>query len=212
MGILHSTNDDNADAVKAERTDILFGKDFLIEELLGLFFRISTFSFFQTNSRGAEVLYNTARDFIGDIGNKVIFDLYSGTGTIAQVLAPVAKKVIGVEIVAEAVDAARDNTNFNNISNCEFICGDVLKVLDSIEDKPDLIVLDPPREGIHPKALDKIIAYGVDRIVYISCNPVSLARDLGSLQAGGYKLVKAKCVDMFPQTSHVETVVLLERK
>ncbi|MBR5966968.1 MAG: 23S rRNA (uracil(1939)-C(5))-methyltransferase RlmD, partial [Lachnospiraceae bacterium] len=211
VGILHSTNDDNADAVKAERTDILYGKDFLIEELLGLFFRISTFSFFQTNSRGAEVLYNTARDFIGDIGNKVIFDLYSGTGTIAQVLAPVAKKVIGVEIVQEAVDSARDNTNFNNISNCEFICGDVLKVLDTIEDKPDLIVLDPPREGIHPKALDKIIAYGVDRIVYISCNPVSLARDLGPLQEGGYRLEKAKCVDMFPQTNHCETVALLSK-
>ena len=211
VGILHSVNDDNADAVKAERTDILFGKDFLIEELLGLFFRISTFSFFQTNSRGAEVLYSTARDFIGDTGDKVIFDLYSGTGTIAQVLAPVAKKVIGVEIVAEAVESARDNTNFNNISNCEFICGDVLKVLDTIEDKPDLIVLDPPREGIHPKALDKIIAYGVDRIVYISCNPVSLARDLGPLQAGGYRLEKAKCVDMFPQTGHVETVALLSK-
>ena len=211
VGILHSVNDDIADAVKAERTDVLYGKDFLLEELLGLFFRISTFSFFQTNSRGAEVLYNTAREFVGDTKDKVIFDLYSGTGTIAQVLAPVAKKVIGVEIVPEAVESARDNTGFNNIDNCEFICGDVLKVVDTIEEKPDIIVLDPPREGIHPKALPKIIAYGVDRIVYVSCNPASLANDLVILEQGGYRLEKAKCVDMFPQTSHVETVCLLTR-
>ncbi len=211
IGILHSVNNDNADAVKAERTEILYGKDFLLEELLGLIFRISTFSFFQTNSRGAEVLYRTARSMAGDTADKVIFDLYSGTGTIAQVLAPVAKKVVGVEIVAEAVEAAKENAFFNNIDNCEFICGDVLKVLDEIEDKPDLIVLDPPREGIHPKALPKIIAYGVDKIIYISCNPVSLANDLVVLQQGGYRVEKAKCVDMFPNTPHVETVVQLSK-
>ncbi len=212
VGILHSVNDDLADAVKAERTEILYGKDFLLEELLGLLFRISTFSFFQTNSRGAEVLYRTAREFIGDTKDKVIFDLYSGTGTIAQVLSPVAKKVVGVEIVAEAVESARENAIFNNIDNCEFICGDVLKVLDTIEEKPDLIVLDPPREGIHPKALPKIIAYGVERIVYVSCNPVSLANDLVTLQAGGYRVEKVKCVDMFPNTQHCESICQLVRK
>ena len=141
-----------------------------------------------------------------------IFDLYSGTGTIAQLLAPVAKKVIGVEIVEEAVVAARENAKLNNLGNCEFIAGDVLKVIDDITDKPDLIVLDPPRDGIHPKALDKIIDYGVNRLVYISCKPTSLARDLVTLQEKGYKIEKVCAVDMFSQTPHVETVCLLSKK
>lgn len=211
VGILHSVNDDPADAIKAEKTDILYGKDFYFEDILGLIFKITTFSFFQTNSFGAESLYKIARDFLGETKDKVVFDLYSGTGTIAQVLAPVAKKVIGVEIIEEAVSSARENALLNNLDNCEFIAGDVLKVLDTIEDKPDLIVLDPPREGIHPKALQKIIAYGVERLVYISCKPTSLANDLIALQEGGYKVEKVKCCDMFPQTVHVETVVLMSK-
>ena len=141
----------------------------------------------------------------------MVFDLYSGTGTIAQMLAKVAKKVIGVEIIEEAVEAAKINAKLNGLDNCEFIAGDVLKVIDDVEEKPDLIVLDPPRDGIHPKALEKIIAYGVDRLVYISCKPTSLARDLEVLQEKGYRLVKASAVDMFPQTYHCETVALLSR-
>lgn len=211
VGILHSLNNDPADTVKAEKTDIIKGKEFFFEEILGQIFKITTFSFFQTNSFGAEVLYRIVRDFVGDTKDKTVFDLYSGTGTIAQIVAPVAKKVIGVEIVPEAVESAKANAALNDLSNCDFICGDVLKMLDEIEEKPDIIVLDPPREGIHPKALQKIINYGVDRIVYISCKPTSLANDLVGLREGGYKLEKVKCCDMFPQTVHVETVVLLER-
>lgn len=209
VGIMRSVNDDPADAIKSQKTDILYGKEFFFEEILGLIFKISTFSFFQTNSFGAEALYKIARDYLGDVGGKVVFDLYSGTGTIAQILAPVAKKVIGVEIVEEAVVSARENAALNDLDNCEFICGDVLKVLDSITDKPDAIVLDPPREGIHPKALEKIINYGVDRIIYISCKPTSLANDLKAFIEGGYAVKKVKCCDMFPQTGHVETVCLL---
>ncbi len=209
VGILHTYNDSQADIVQSDRTDILYGQDYFYEEILGLKFKISTFSFFQTNSLGAEVLYSTAREFIGETKDKLIFDLYSGTGTIAQLLAPVAKKVIGVEIVEEAVKAASENAALNGLDNCEFIAGDVLKVIDSIKDKPDLIVLDPPRDGIHPKALEKIIDYGVDRIVYISCKPTSLARDLVILQERGYKVERVCCVDMFPNTVHVETVCLL---
>jgi len=211
VGILHTYNDSLADIVQSDRTNILFGQDFFYEELLGLRFKISTFSFFQTNSLGAEVLYNTARDYIGDTKDKLIFDLYSGTGTIAQLLAPIAKKVIGVEIVEEAVVAARENATLNGLGNCEFIAGDVLKVIDGIKEKPDIIVLDPPRDGIHPKALDKIIDFGVDRIVYISCKPTSLARDLEVFQEKGYKVEKVCVVDMFPATVHVETVVLLSQ-
>lgn len=211
VGLLHSINDDPADAVKADRIDILKGKDFFFEEILGQIFKITTFSFFQTNSFGAEVLYKIVRDFVGDTKDKDVFDLYSGTGTIAQILAPVAKSVTGVEIVPEAVESAKINAALNLLSNCEFICGDVLKVLDDLKTKPDLIVLDPPREGIHPKALTKIINYGVDTIVYVSCKPTSLARDLEMFNANGYRVVKAKCCDMFPWTVHVETVVKLKR-
>lgn len=217
VGILHTKNDRVADIIADEGTDILFGRDYLYEEILGLRFKISAFSFFQTNSLGAEVLYETARDYIGklDIDGKpsqVVFDLYSGTGTIAQMIAPVAKKVIGVEIIEEAVEAAKVNARLNNLDNCEFIAGDVLKVLDAIEERPDYIILDPPRDGIHPKALEKIINYGVDRMVYISCKPTSLARDLEVLLARGYQVERVGCVDMFPGTVHVETVCLLSRK
>lgn len=211
-GILHTQNDSLADAVINEGTTLLYGQDYFYEELLGLRFRISAFSFFQTNSLGAEVLYEKAREYIADAGNgKIVYDLYSGTGTIAQILAPVAKKVIGVEIVEEAVEAARENAKLNGLHNCEFLAGDVLKVLDDIEEKPDFIVLDPPRNGIHPKALEKIIGYGVESLIYISCKPTSLARDLEMLQARGYEPERVCCVDMFPQTANVETVVLLSK-
>lgn len=217
VGILHTKNDSLADVVQSDETVILYGQDYFYEELLGMKFKISQFSFFQTNSLGAEVLYKTVRGYVGDLDadgkkTKVVFDLYSGTGTIAQMLEPVAKKVVGVEIVAEAVEAAKENAALNGLTNCEFIAGDVLKVLDEIIDKPDFIVLDPPRDGIHPKALAKIIEYGVDRIVYISCKPTSLVRDLAVFLDSGYKVEKATAVDMFPGTYHVETVVLLERK
>lgn len=217
VGILHVKNDSLADVVQSDETEILYGQDYFYEELLGLKFKISTFSFFQTNSLGAEVLYTTAREFMNSDGNdaakgKVVFDLYSGTGTIAQMMAPAAKKVIGVEIVEEAVIAARENAQLNGLDNCEFIAGDVLKMLDTIEERPDFLVLDPPRDGIHPKALKKIIDYGVDQIVYISCKPTSLARDLETFQACGYAVKRVKCVDMFPQTVHVETVVLLSQR
>ena len=210
-GILHIRNDSLADVVQSDETRILYGKDYFYEELLGLNFRISPFSFFQTNSLGAEVLYETARGYVGETADKVVFDLYSGTGTIAQIIAPVASKVVGVEIVEEAVEAARENAAMNGLSNCEFIAGDVLKVIDELQDKPDLIILDPPRDGIHPKALEKIIDFGVDRMVYISCKPTSLARDLVVLQERGYQVEKVCCVDMFPATANVETVVLLSK-
>ena len=141
----------------------------------------------------------------------MLYDLYSGTGTIAQIMAPVADKVVGVEIVKEAVDAAIENAKANGLTNCEFIAGDVLKVLDDIEDKPDYIILDPPRDGINPKALRKIIDYGVENMIYISCKPTSLARDLVTLQSSGYEVRRMCCVDMFPGSGQIETVVLLAR-
>ena len=210
-GILHTTNNSLADVVKDEGTKILYGQDYFYEELLGLKFKITPFSFFQTNSLGAEVLYEAARSYIGETKDKVIFDLYSGTGTIAQILAPVAKKVVGVEIVEEAVEAAKENAALNGLDNCTFWAGDVLKVIDDLGEVPDLIVLDPPRDGVHPKALEKIIDFGVERMVYIACKPTSLARDLELLQGRGYQVERIGCVDLFPSTVHIETVVLLSK-
>ena len=213
-GILHTVNDSVSDAVKNDRTDTLYGQDFFYETLLGQQFKITPFSFFQTNSGGAEVLYSIVRDYIGGSlgdGDKTVYDLYSGTGTIAQILAPAAGRTIGVEIVEEAVLAARENAAHNGLDNCTFLAGDVLQVLDTIKEKPDLIILDPPRDGVHPKALGKIIGCGVDEMVYISCKPTSLQRDLKVLLAGGYEVRRIACVDMFPGTSNVETVVLLYR-
>ena len=213
VGFLHIINDSLADIVKSDETKVLYGQDYFYEELLGLKFKITPFSFFQTNSLGAEVLYSTAREFVGETKDRTIFDLYSGTGTIAQILAPVAKEVIGVEIVEEAVTAAKENAEANGLTNCSFLAGDVLKVIDEIEEKPDFIVLDPPREGIHPKALPKIVdLYRCEKMLYISCKPTSLARDLVEFAKYGYRVEKVCCVDMFPGTCHVETVVLLSHK
>ena len=211
VGILHILNDSLSDVVQSDETRILYGQDFFYEKLLGLEFKVTPFSFFQPNSRAAEVLYSTVREYIGDIDNMTLYDLFSGTGTIGQILAPVAKEVIGVEIIEEAVVAANENARHNGLSNCKFIAGDVFKVLDEIEENPDVIVLDPPRDGIHPKALPKILDYGVDKIVYISCKVTSLARDLEMIQARGYRVVKAVAVDQFVHTVHVETICLLEK-
>lgn len=239
VGILHVRNDSAADVVQSDETTVLYGRDYFYEEILGLRFKISLFSFFQTNSLGAELLYSTAREYISDYisssgvaadetaqgisdgisrgseeghaQDKIVYDLYSGTGTIAQLMAPVAKKVIGVEIVEEAVEAARRNAELNGLHNCEFIAGDVLKVLDGIEEKPDVIILDPPRDGVHPKALTKIIDYGVEHILYISCKASSLARDLEVFLARGYRAERCVAIDQFPWTAGVEVVCLLSR-
>ncbi len=218
VGILHTKNDSLADVIRDDGTEILSGQDFFYEEILGLQFKITPFSFFQTNSLGAETLYETAREFIGDSlaasGRRAtVYDLYSGTGTIAQMLSASAGKVIGVEIVEEAVEAARENAGRNGISNCTFLAGDVLKAIDEIADAPDFIVLDPPREGIHPKALKKIGMFERAReMVYISCKPTSLARDLLELQKYGYRVERVRCVDMFPGTVHIECVVGMRRE
>ena len=210
VGILHILNDSLSDVVQSDETRVLYGKDYFYEKLLGMEFKITPFSFFQPNSRAAEVLYSTVRDYLGDMKGKTLYDLFSGTGTIGQILSPVAEKVIGVEIVEEAVVAANENAKHNGIANCKFLAGDVFKVLDEIEEKPDVIVLDPPRDGIHPKALPKILDYGVDTIVYISCKVTSLARDLEMMQAKGYRVVQAVAVDQFANTVHVEVIIKMQ--
>ena len=229
-GILHTKNDTLADIVEDQGTEVLHGERFFYEEILGLRFRITPFSFFQTNSLGAEKLYTKVREYAGfaelqAAGEKpVIYDLYSGTGTITQLMSSVASMAVGVEIVPEAVAAAHENAKLNGIENCDFIAGDVLKVIEeggrliredgSYEDapRPDMIILDPPRDGIHAKALAKIIDYGVDRLIYVACKPKSLARDLVPLQDAGYEVEKLCPVDMFPRTNNCECICLLKRR
>ena len=235
VGILHILNDSLSDVVQCDELRILSGRDYLNETLMGLSFKITLFSFFQPNTLGAEVIYEKVREYLqeGDsqetitierqanvkhakidgsrVKEKVVFDLFSGTGTISQVVSPLAKKVIGVELIEEAVVVARENAIRNGIENCEFIAGDVLAVLDGIEEKPDVIILDPPRDGIHPKTLPKILSYNVERIVYISCKITSFARDLEVMQKAGYRLERCVAIDQFSQTPHVEVVMLLRR-
>ncbi len=211
VGILHTLNDNLADVVQSDETKTLYGQDYFYEYLYNMRFKISPFSFFQTNTLGAEVLYDQVREYVGETKDKLVYDLYTGTGTIAQMLAPVASKVVGVEIVEEAVESAKKNAVDNHLDNCEFIAGDVLKVVDNLTRKPDILVLDPPRDGIHPKALRKIINFNVDEMVYVSCKPTSLMRDLLVFREAGYEVKRCCLVDMFPGTVHVETVVLLSK-
>ncbi|WAW14378.1 23S rRNA (uracil(1939)-C(5))-methyltransferase RlmD [Peptostreptococcus equinus] len=212
VGILHTINDRMADVVNCDELRILDGRDYFYEEVLGLRFKVSPFSFFQTNTKGAEVLYQIARDFAGDKGDgKVVFDLYSGTGTIGQLMAKTARKVYGIEIIEEAVKAANQNAHLNGLDNCEFIAGDVVKVVTELPEKPDLIIVDPPRAGVVGNGVKDIAEFGANEIVYVSCNPKSLVENLVEFEHRGYKVEKVKLMDMFPNTPHVECIALIQR-
>lgn len=212
VGVLRTYCDSLADAVVPDSLKTLYGRDYYMEKLLGLDFKVSAFSFFQTNVEAAERLYTEALALVDSFEGKKAFDLYCGTGTISQVLALKAKEVLGIELVEEAVDAATENAALNGLDNCRFIAGDVFKVLNEVSDKPDVIVVDPPRVGIQPKALDKIISYGVKEIVYISCNPKTMAENLRYLEYYGYKCRYLKPFDNFPMTKHTECIALLEKE
>ena len=206
-GIIHTFNDGLADTVQPDKVEILFGRDFIMEEILDLKFKINPFAFFQTNTKGAEKLYSIVRDFLGSADSKVVFDLYCGTGTIGQIVAANAKKVLGIELIEEAVAAANENAKINGLDNCEFIAGDIAKVIKDVSYKPDIIILDPPRAGVHPVALDYVIKFDAPHIVYVSCNPKSLVVDLKEMMDNGYKVQKVVLMDMFPHTPHIETIV-----
>ncbi len=212
VSILHTINDGLADAVNCDELRVLHGRDYIQEELLGLKFKISPFSFFQTNTKGAEELYKIAREFVGEHNDKVVFDLYSGTGTIGQVMAGKAKKVYGIELIEEAVDAANKNAKLNGLTNCEFIAGDVAKTVNKLKAKPDIIIVDPPRPGVHKDAIRDIANFDSKEIVYITCNPKTLVLDLVEFKKYGYEVEKVKLMDMFPNTPHVETVVKIQKK
>ena len=209
--VIHTENDSFSDTVAADKINVLFGQDYITEELLGLSFKISPLSFFQTNSLGAEKLYSLVRDFMGDAENKEVFDLYCGTGTIGQIAAGKAAKVTGVELIEEAVVAANENAKLNGLDNCNFIAGDVAEVIKTMKGNPDIIILDPPRSGVHPKAMEYVIKFNAKKIIYVSCNPKTLVEDLESLEISGYEIEKTLLMDMFPHTPHVESIVCLNK-
>ncbi len=212
IGVLRTLNDNIADKVTPEEVKTLYGRDYYMEEILGLKFKVSAFSFFQTNVEAVERLYSEALDLIDDFDGKMAFDLYCGTGTISQVLALKAKHVVGVELVEEAVEAAKVNAELNNLDNCEFIAGDVFKVLQTVTEKPEVIVVDPPRVGMSMDAVEKIAGYGVDQIVYVSCNPKTLAMNLLQFKYLNYDIKYVKAFDNFPFTKHTECICLLTLK
>ena len=212
VGILRTFNDSVADAVIDESHKLLYGRDYYNEEILGLKFKVKAFAFFQTNIDAVERLYSDLLKVVPDVSGKVAYDLYCGTGTISQLMAGAAKDVYGIDIVEDSIIAARSNTELNGINNCHYICGDVKEKLDEIPAKPDVIVVDPPRVGIHDKAVAMLCRYGIDEIVYVSCNPKTLCINLDSFRANGYRIVSIKAYDNFPLTKHVETVVLLRRE
>lgn len=200
----------------ADQECILYrGEEAIYEQMEGLTFRIGPKSFYQTNTAQALKLYTVARDFAQLDGNQVVYDLYTGTGTIAQFVSSLAKKVVGIEYVPEAIEDAKENARRNGIDNCAFYAGDMKDVLNAefieANGHPDVIILDPPRAGIHPDVAKVILEAAADRIVYVSCNPASQARDLAIL-CSDYEITAVRPVDMFPQTHHVENVVALKHK
>lgn len=203
------------DTIYDQKVILYKGRDHVFEEMEGLKFKINAKSFYQTNSEQAYELYKITRDFAALSGNELVYDLYTGTGTIAQFIAKKAKKVIGVESVPEAIADAKKNADLNKITNAEFFVGDMKDVFtkEFIEKhgKPDVIITDPPRDGMHKKVVEQILSISPKRIVYVSCNSATQARDL-SLMKEYYNIIKTQAVDMFPQTHHVENVVLLELK
>ncbi len=211
VGILRTINDGISDAVNCDDLKILYGRDYYLEKILGLEFQVSAFSFFQSNVEAVEALYNEALTLISELEGKVVFDLFCGTGTIAQAMGKRAKEAIGVELVKEAVEAAKENAARNDLINCTFLAGDVFEVLETITIQPDVIVMDPPRMGIREKALNKIIDYGVDEIIYISCNPKTLVQNLVQLQSREYVVEYLRPFDNFPFTKHIETIVRLNK-
>lgn len=214
IGLIWTINNNISDAVNSESEKIIHGKKDFHEKLLGYDFRISPYSFFQTNSSGAELLYSKILNFLPNTKDKIIFDLFSGTGTIGQIVSKNAGYVYGIELVEEAVEKANENAKLNKAENCKFIAGDVFRKVEELSKEginPDIVILDPPRAGVGQKALEKILEFNMNEIIYVSCNPKTFVQDVEILMNSGFRMSKSICVDMFPNTPHVEIVSLLEK-
>lgn len=212
--LMYVINSKKNDSLNDQNPILYRGDNYLVEEMNGLYFRIGPKSFYQTNTKQALELYNVVKDFAGLSGKEIVYDLYTGTGTIANYVAGSSGKVIGIEYIDEAVEDAKINSEINNIHNTSFFAGDMKDILSEIffidNGKPDVIITDPPRAGMHEDVVKTVITAGADKIVYVSCNPSTQARDL-LLFSENYIVVKVQPVDMFPHTHHVENVVLLRR-
>ena len=213
--LLYVINSKGNDTLYDQEIELFHGRDHIFEEMEGLKFKINAKSFYQTNSEQAYELYKITRDFAGLTGNELVYDLYTGTGTIAQFVAKKAKKVIGVEAVPDAIEAAKANAQLNKIENVEFYVGDMKKVFNeefiNAHGRPDVVITDPPRDGMHADVVAQLMNLEAQKIVYVSCNSATQARDLALLDTK-YKVKMVQPVDMFPQTHHVENVVLLEKR
>ncbi|MBW2107942.1 MAG: 23S rRNA (uracil(1939)-C(5))-methyltransferase RlmD [Deltaproteobacteria bacterium] len=208
--VIHNVNTRRAAIAVGEYEQILAGRGFIIDQIGGYAFKISANSFFQTNTVGAQRLYQVVQDYAGLTGQETVVDLYSGTGTIPVFLSNRAAGIVGIEISESAVQDAEENCRTNHINNCRFICGDILLGLARIHHRPDVVIIDPPRAGMHPDVVKAVADMAPERIVYVSCNPASLARDLAMLKER-YHVVEVQPVDMFPQTYHIECVARLDR-
>lgn len=213
--LLYVINSKGNDTIYDQEVHVYHGRDYILEEMEGLQFKVNAKSFYQTNSDQAYELYKITRDFAGLSGSELVYDLYTGTGTIAQFVSKNAAKVIGVEAVPEAIEAAKENAKLNNIDNTEFFVGDMKNVFNEAfietNGKPDVVITDPPRDGMHADVVGQLLNLEAEKIVYVSCNSATQARDLALLDSK-YKVTKVQPVDMFPQTHHVENVVLLEKR
>ncbi|MGB3344437.1 MAG: 23S rRNA (uracil(1939)-C(5))-methyltransferase RlmD [Aequorivita sp.] len=213
--LLYVINSKGNDTLYDQDVHVFYGRDHIFEEMEGLRFKVNAKSFYQTNSEQAYELYKITRDFAGLAGKELVYDLYTGTGTIAQFVAGNAKKVIGVESVPDAIRAAKANAVLNKIDNVEFFVGDMKKVFNdefiTTHGQPDVVITDPPRDGMHADVVAQLLKLGSQRIVYVSCNSATQARDLALLDSK-YEVIKVQPVDMFPQTHHVENIVLLEKR
>ncbi len=209
VGLIHTINDDYADAVKSDHVITCYGRNYFFEKLLDYKFKISPLDFFQVNTKAAEKLLKIVIDYFKNDSLQKVYDLYSGTGSIAQIISPYVEKIIGVEIDQSAVERARENAKLNHINNCKFIQGDVRNILNNKEIKIEKIVVDPPRPGLHSEVIKSIVDMSPKEIVYISCNPKTQAQDLKKLLYNNYHIEDIKLIDMFPHTSHIESVALI---
>jgi tRNA/tmRNA/rRNA uracil-C5-methylase (TrmA/RlmC/RlmD family) len=233
VGVLHTIFDGRADTVGCDSQRVLFGREYYLEKMPlgdpatsrrmtsgteipltgndvgtgnddGLLFNVHALSFFQTNTAAASAMFAEAFTMLPDLSDKHVFDIYCGAGSISLAIAGRARRVIGIEIVEDSVNSARENASLNGITNADFICGDAFEVMDSLDVRPDAVIVDPPRMGMHPKALGKLISYGLPEILYISCNPKTFSADMKTLNAYGYKLETLRAYDNFPFTKHIE--------
>ncbi|MDR1495374.1 MAG: 23S rRNA (uracil(1939)-C(5))-methyltransferase RlmD [Clostridiales Family XIII bacterium] len=211
-GVMHTIYDGRADTVACDSMKILRGRDHYFDEMLGLRFRVNALSFFQTNTSAVEAMFAETFSLLPELGDKQVFDIYCGTGAISLALARRALSVTGVEIIPESVAAAKENAALNDIANCRFILGDALEALESLNERPNMLVADPPRMGMHPKVLKKVMSYGLPELLYISCNPKTFARDMAAMQTAGYRLDALRAYDNFPFTRHTELVAHIARR